>query len=96
MGAAWKRHQAGNAMTGQEANRVLRRTASILLRRSGNDPDRALPAFKQYLLDDATQGAILDAFIGATTAYADPGHDMFKDARAYLVKLAHSMPRAVN
>ena len=95
MGAARKRHQAGNAMTGREANRVLRRAASSLLRRSGNDPDRALPAFKQYLLDDATQGAILDAFIGATTAYADPGHDMFKDAHAYLVKLAHSMPRAV-
>jgi hypothetical protein len=82
-------------MTGREANRVLRRAASSLLRRSGNDPDRALPAFKQYLLDDATQGAILDAFIGATTTYADPSHDMFKDAHAYLVKLAHSMPRAV-
>ena len=37
----------------------------------------------------------MGALIRATRAYADPGHDMFKDARAYLLKLAEKMPRIV-
>jgi hypothetical protein len=46
-------------------------------------------------VDDATSGAISGAFIRAIAGYADPGHDVFKDAHAYLVRLAASMPRIV-
>ena len=79
-------------MTGREANRELRRTASSLLRKNGNDPDRALRAFSQYLVDDATPGSISGAFVRATAPYADRDHDMEKDAHAYLVRLSHSLP----
>ena len=80
-------------MTRSVATRELQRSASRLLRRNGNDPEKALRAFTDYLVDDATPGAISGAFIKATADYADPDHDMVKDAHAYLVKLAQSMPR---
>src|SRR5215831_8435394 len=75
-------------MARSEATRELQRSASRLLRRNGNDPEKALRAFTDYLVDDATPGAISGAFSKATAAYADPDHDMVKDAHAYLVKLA--------
>jgi len=82
-------------MTGREANRELRRTATSLLRKNGNDPDKALRAFSQYLVDDATPGSISGAFVRATAAYADRDFDMEKDVRAYLVRLSNSMPNIV-
>jgi len=82
-------------MTRSEARRQLQRTAGSLLRKSGNDPEKALRAFTKHLVDDATPAAIFDAFVRATAAYCDSDHDMDKDAHAYLVKLAHSMPRVV-
>ena len=66
-----------------------------MLRKSGNDPEKALREFTEYLVDDATPSAVFGAFVGATAAYADSDHDMDRDAHAYLVKLAHSMPRIV-
>jgi hypothetical protein len=82
-------------MTRSEARRELQRTAGSLLRKSGNDPEKTLRAFTRYLVDDSTPTAIFDAFVSATAAYADSDHDMEKDVHAYLVKLAHSMPRVV-
>jgi len=81
-------------MTRSEARRELQRTAGSLLRRNGNDPEKTLRAFTKYLADAATP-AVFDAFVRATAAYANSDHDLVKDAHAYLVRLAQSMPRIV-
>ncbi|HMF13423.1 MAG TPA: hypothetical protein VKE94_13990 [Gemmataceae bacterium] len=83
-------------MTGREANRELRRSASSLLRKNGNDPDKALVAFCNYLMDGATPPEIFSAFARAIAAHSDPANGIEEDARPYLVKLAQSMPRIVS
>jgi hypothetical protein len=61
----------------------------------GNDPDKALRPFAMYLYDDGTSAAVFGAFAKATASYADPDHDLEKDALAFLVRLSQSMPRVV-
>jgi len=82
-------------MTRSNADRELRRTANAMLRENGNDPDRALSAFCLYLLDGATPPEIFSAFVKATAAHSSPASVIEEDARPYLVKLSHSMPRVV-
>ena len=82
-------------MTRSNADRELRRTANAMLRENGNDPDRALSAFCLYLLDGATPPEIFSAFVKATAAHSSPANVIEEDARPYLVKLSHSMPRVV-
>jgi len=41
-------------MTGREADPELRRSANSLLRKNGNDLDKALVAYCKYLLDGVT------------------------------------------
>ena len=81
-------------MTRSEARRELQRSASSLLSRNGNDPEKTLREFAKHLVDDATPVAVFDAFVRATGACADAHHDMDRDAHAYLVKLA-LVPRVV-
>jgi hypothetical protein len=41
-------------MTGREADHELRRSANSLLRKNGNDLDKAFVAYCKYLLDGVT------------------------------------------
>jgi hypothetical protein len=80
-------------MTRSEADRELRRAASSMLRKGGNDPDRALTSFCLYLLDAPT--GIFSAFVRATACSTSADNGIEDDARPYLAKLSEMMPRVL-
>ena len=59
-------------MTGREADPELRRSANSLLRKNGNDLDKALVAYCKYLLDDATTLRPLGAIKGGWDTAHEP------------------------
>lgn len=67
------RQKRGMTMTGREADPELRRSANSLLRKNGNDLDKALVAYCKYLLDDATTLRPLEAIKGGWDTAHDPG-----------------------